>query len=369
MRNQLYKIGLLTVPKRRISLCGKLTNSALQGKISKIFEKERVRGACIVLFDGEGRMALWGGKARKDGSLAVERDTVFRVASLTKMVTAYGVMRLSRAGKIDLDRDIGEYLGYPVRNRAYPDVPVSLRMLLNHTSSIIDSEIYLNSPDLGGSVGQILQGNAWADRRPGEQWEYSNFAAGMIACVLESALHQSFEKIMQENCFAPLQVQATYYPQRVQGDLADAWRLFPPSAKANFDAQKRQSRPYDGDLPDPDRHFLLSQGSLCISADELARLSAALVSDREIFAAMREGEHPFGARDKNLSEGLGLFIYRKNGRTLYGHQGLAYGAVHGVFFDEQGKGFVCLTSAASEEREGVMTALNQSLCQAIFEEN
>ena len=53
---------------------------------------------------------------------------------------------------------------------------------------------------------------------------------------------------------------------------------------------------------------------------------------------------------------------------LYGHQGLAYGAVHGLFLNSRGEGFALLTSAASEEREGVMTALNISLCRLLFEE-
>ena len=63
-------------------------------------------------------------------------STLYRIASITKLVTALGVMRLVEEGKLDLDEDVGKYLGYRVRNPHFPDVPITLRALLSHTSSL-----------------------------------------------------------------------------------------------------------------------------------------------------------------------------------------------------------------------------------------
>ena len=74
---------------------------------------------------------------------------------------------------------------------------------------------------------------------------------------------------------------------------------------------------------------------------------------------------PFGARAHNLSQGIGTFILRDGAfrsPVLYGHQGMAYGAVHGLFFDpETQRGFALLTTGASEARRGVLADLNAEM--------
>lgn len=88
------------------------------------------------------------------------------------------------------------------------------------------------------------------------------------------------------------------------------------------------------------------------------------------YADMRRGIAPFGARAYNLTEGLGTFIVQDAAvcpQTLYGHQGLAYGAMHGLFYDPQSRrGFALLTSGASEARDGVLSDLNKAIMRQVF---
>src|SRR6476469_1095672 len=63
-------------------------------------------------------------------------DDPARVASVSKLVVAIGVMQLVETGKLDLNRDVSDYLGWPLRNPAFRDRPVTLRMLLSHTGSV-----------------------------------------------------------------------------------------------------------------------------------------------------------------------------------------------------------------------------------------
>ena len=67
-----------------------------------------------------------------------------------------------------------------------------------------------------------------------------------------------------------------------------------------------------------------------------------------------------------VRHGLGLLVVedpKLHSRRLYGHQGIAYGAVNGIFFDESGNGFASLNSGASEKREGHLSCLNRELIQ------
>ena len=107
----------------------------------------------------------------------VTADDPVRVASVSKLVVALGVMRLVEAGTLDLDHDVSDYLGWQLRNPAFPDAPVSLRMLLSHTAGVSDSNDY--RVPLGKTVRAALADpRAWdARHRPGAYFTYSNSRA------------------------------------------------------------------------------------------------------------------------------------------------------------------------------------------------
>lgn len=366
MKPSIYKAGIALVPAKRMTLTGDQIDPLLKARIEQILTHEKARGAQIALFENGKISVLCGGSSKYGKKVPVTPDTPFRAASVSKHVTAYGVMLLARQGVIDLDLDVSDALGMTVRNPKYPADPITLRMLLSHTSSIIDSEPYIAALTSGADVKELLSSGCYSSNKPGNKWEYSNFAAGLIGSVLESVTGKPFDILMRETVFDPLRISASYYPQNMPDTLADAWRLFPPLNNPGFDAQKRRAKPMDGDRVNPERHYLLAHGSLCVTAAGLAKIAQAICADKEIFDMMRADVTPFGERDKTLTEGLGTFIYRENGLTLYGHQGLAYGAVSGLFYDENGKGFAVMTSAVSEERNGVMTMMNRALCDAVM---
>src|SRR5690606_29716795 len=106
--------------------------------------------AVRVAFDRDGitRIDARGFADKATGRRITAGDPV-RIASISKLVTTIGVMRLVEAGKLDLDADAGDLLGFPLRNPAFPDVPITLRMLLSHRSGLTDASGYWQTP-LGG---------------------------------------------------------------------------------------------------------------------------------------------------------------------------------------------------------------------------
>ena len=374
MKNRnVYRLLLHFLPQM-----GKVNESDLpldlQKKIEKILRRHRCVGATVCLFDEKsvtGYLAF--GKARKSGEKA-GKDTVYRSASVSKLISALGVMKVKEAGKIDLDKDVKEYFPVNLRHPKAKETPVTLRMLLSHTAGIHDGDCYNNGIGKGKALSEILAGDSFTDHLPHEKWEYSNLGAGIGGAVMEAAVQKDFEAAMQEWVFAPLQVEATYYPQKVQGYLADAYRILPPGKGANFDAEKRKAKELPKEEVNAERHYNLAHGNLCISAPYLARLGMALMTPgflkEESFLEMRKIIAPFGERANNLSQGIGTFILQEpkiSAHALYGHQGMAYGAVHGLFFDPQKKvGLAILTSGAGEARNGVLADLNFDLLKCVL---
>ena len=175
---------------------------------------------------------------------------------------------------------------------------------------------------------------------------------------------------MQQHLFSPLQMQASYYPQRLKALVADARRILPPRRATNFSGERRQAQPDTGwDRPGPEHHHLYAHGSCCMDVKSLARLGQALLQpgffSPDSLKMMRSPAASLAGRDPSLTQGLGMFILRDDAiskRPLYGHQGMAYGAVHMLFLDlEKGRGIISLTTGASEARSHIMADINRAL--------
>lgn len=184
-------------------------------------------------------------EAQTDGSAAggrgadlpVDRNTRWRAASISKPAAALGAMRLVEAGLLDLDRDVSDYLGYALRNPAFPEAPITLRMLLGHTSSLRDADFYY--PPLGATLSELLLpggrfyengahfaapgsgpgegggGSAAAgpDLRPGAFYEYCNLGYGILGGVVERVAGERFDLYMKRAIFDPLGIGAAYNPR------------------------------------------------------------------------------------------------------------------------------------------------------------
>ena len=141
-----------------------------------------------------------------------------------------------------------------------------------------------------------------------------------------------------------------------------------------FDAPARFKAASPLDLPDPEGHYLLASGSLYITAEGLMRLCLPLVQGSTV------GSEPFlDARsvrlmttpttdwpDPEVRMRHGAGLLEVDDRAIHlvrlnGHQGFAYGAVNGVFFDDCGNGFASLNNGASEKRIGHLSCLNRDL--------
>jgi CubicO group peptidase (beta-lactamase class C family) len=164
----------------------------------------------------------------------VDVDTLFRIASISKMMTTLGLMRLVEAGKVDLDTDVSGYLGFSLRNPRFPEQPILLRHLLTHTSSLRDEAGYSWGVDT--SLKDVLvpgsrlhgEGKMWAaNAGPGAYFTYCNLGWGVIGTIMEKVTGERFDRLMRRLLVEPLGLHAGYNPSELPAaDVANIATLY-----------------------------------------------------------------------------------------------------------------------------------------------
>lgn len=167
---------------------------------------------------------------------AVDRRTLFRIASVSKLVVAVAVMRLVEDGRLALDADVGDTLGWALRNPAFPARPITLRHLLSHRSSLTDGNPAMYWWDVGVSLQDVLTpggrlykpGAYWrSDHGPGDWFNYVNFNYGVIGTVMERATGERFDRLVQRLVLAPLGLRGGFNPAEFPAaDVADIAPLY-----------------------------------------------------------------------------------------------------------------------------------------------
>ncbi|SFK52593.1 serine hydrolase domain-containing protein [Shimia haliotis] len=165
-----------------------------------------------------------------DGVVAADENALYRVASISKMVFAIGVMDLVESGKLDLDADVSDYLGFSLRNPHFPETPITARMLLAHTSSLRDGSVY--SIPLPHKLDAFFtEGGAFYEDgahfatpeethglKPGDYFKYTNLNFGVLATVVERITGERFDHFMRDNVLMPLGIDASYNPRTLSDD-------------------------------------------------------------------------------------------------------------------------------------------------------
>ena len=166
-----------------------------------------------VSFSREGDLGSFAeGLADPASGRGVTADDPVRVASISKLVVAIGVMKLVEQGKLNLDSDVSRWLDWQLRNPAFPDRPISLQMLLSHTSSLRDHDDQYAIP-LGDTVQKVIAApTSWdLNHGPGSGYfTYSNLNFPVVASIVERATGERFDIWMRREVLEPLKLDACY---------------------------------------------------------------------------------------------------------------------------------------------------------------
>lgn len=315
----------------------------------------------------------------------ITADDPVRIASISKLVVAIGVMRLVEAGKLDLDADVSTQLGWSLRHPRWPESPITLRLLLSHRSSLTDAAGYYAVP-LDGQLQDVLRDpRAWdAEHAPGSYFRYTNLNFPLVAAVMEKATGQRFDLLMHELVLEPLGIAGCFnWDTCDEATAASAVVLYREGQPVRDDHQGR--KPDCSVVPASNGDCNLAQwragangatfapqGGLRISANGLAKIGRLLLGDGSVDgvrllspASVQRMTQPlwsyapgngltFEEDDSNNTPGRG-FICRYglavqtlatphadcgddpfgDGVARIGHAGEAYGLLSGVWVDRK----------------------------------
>lgn len=155
--------------------------------------------------------------------IPADEETKYRMASISKLLTATGIWQLIEKRMISPETDAGDVLGFPLRNPNYPNVPITIGMLLSHTSSIregSDDVICTYHIPFPHHVREFFQkGTAcyypgcWAgpEEEPGKFFSYCNFNYGLLGTIIERVSGERFDIYMKKHIFEPLELDCGFF--------------------------------------------------------------------------------------------------------------------------------------------------------------
>jgi len=212
-----------------------------------------IPGAAVAIVR-EGEVEYLGsfGVANPRGQL-VTPDTPFLLASLSKSITAVGVMQLVEAGQINLDDPVQNYLPwFEVSEGQGGEITVAHLLYQTSGFSELDGIQATLRPDSPDALEEGVRDLAVVDLSfsPGEDWEYSNLNYNTLGLLIQEVSGQSFESYIQEHIFDPLGMTHSYISLLAARDGGAASGYYPffgfPLVYDNFMPYSRATLPSGG---------------------------------------------------------------------------------------------------------------------------
>jgi len=331
--------------------------------------EDNIPGLAAGIVTAEGLVWAKGyGMANIAQSTPVETDTIFAVMSISKMVTAVGVMQQVESGKLALDSDINSYfngvtvkpnIAFQITN-PHASGTITLKHLLSHTSGIAGDDygvlqLNIKTSDaalqpLGEMLAALLHpqgdrydnGSNYNTTAPGAAFSYSSIGISVGAYAAEVVLGMGFDELTQKNIFDRL------------GMVNTSWRL------SHYDDKKAKLavmyNPVGGTLEDIEAFTFAEYpaGSIRSTVPELARFLAAMINrgtygNQQLLtpaSVTAMEEPPFPNAIDGFSYGLGMFIA---GDDLRAHGGDDAGAATDMAYDRKTKKGVIVLSNVTRQ--------------------
>ncbi|NRF94046.1 beta-lactamase family protein [Paenibacillus frigoriresistens] len=377
--------------------------NSLDERIQQVMDKHRIVGlAASVIREGKQIWSAGYGWANVERRIPVTSQTVFRIASISKTVVATAIMQLVEKGLCGIDQDVGDILGFPVRNPKYPNIPITLKQIMTHTSGMQDEYVRFvidsrseNPPkirlaDILLPGGTYYSDNLWGFGEPGDPncFEYSNLGAIILATVVERLSNERFDEYCKKNLFEPLQMNDTSFHIGDLKDMDSVAVLYEYSeaddrflvGTDDFLGRKPEVMDYSEYVPGTNGALFSPQGGLRSNVDNLTRFleahsNSGKLNDVQILEPetvdLMHTPHWSGHRRDGFFRNCGLQFQITDdlipGQRLIGHSGDAYGLLSDMYFNKQDKwGIVLLMNGLIQRKEqGVYFEAEEELARLL----
>ncbi len=281
---------------------------------------------------------------------------IFRIASISKSFSATSIMQLMEAGKLSLDDDFSDLVGFKIRNPKFPDNIITLRMILSHTSSINDSQGYFTLDAINPSKNPDWA-KCYSDYAPGKGYRYCNLNYNMVGTVIEKLSGERFDNYVKNHILKPLGLYGGYNVDSLDAsrfaslhEYDAATKTFKPSPAA-YNPRREEIRNYVMGYSTP---IFSPTGGMKISATDLAKYMSMHMN-----MGKYKGKRIMSKKSAKLmqtkvaeDEGYALALTNLNdlipGKMMVGHTGSAYGLYSAMFFHPKEKfGIVVITNGCN----------------------
>src|SRR5690606_30606775 len=314
----------------------------IKNQVQAIADQYKAVGvAYVVVKDGKVIMKDALGKSSIENNTPLDVDRhLFRIASISKSFTSTAIMQLVEKGKISLDDDFGDLVGFPIRNPNFPDKKITLRMVLSHTSSINDVNGYFELDVINPAKNPNWQ-KSYNSYEPGTDYQYCNLNFNMAGAVLERLTNVRFDTYIRQQILNPLGLQAGHCVDSLdQTRFASLYAY--DSKKDAFEVQPLAYHPRREEISNyvmgESTPIFSPTGGLKISAPDLAQYMMMHMNYGKLGKVKILGKKASKTMQKKVSEkeGYGLALLETNklieGQHLVGHTGSAYGLYSSMFF-------------------------------------
>ena len=357
----------------------------------------KVIGLGVIAFkDGKEIYSFFGGRRHIAPDKKMTRQTLLRVASVSKIFTACSIMQLVDAGKLNITDDASNYLGFELRNSNFPDTPITVEMLAAHTSSLRDGKTYTLPPQC--SLKEFFTDDEhFSLEEPGKFFRYCNLNYGVLGTIIERVTGERFDNYQRKHLLKPLGISGGYVVGNLsKKSFANLGTLYRKNI-AQIDDYNVQPR-----SPDLSRYeigtnatIFAPQGGLRISFDDLGKFLQMLMNRGEYngrrilsaksFDAMISSHWIFDSANGDtyggVMENYGLGTYKIFGASkarlcadkaidFVGHSGEAYGLISGLYFIPNTKdGVIFMINGTAIEPDTDKRSLGKFSASYIWEEN
>jgi CubicO group peptidase (beta-lactamase class C family) len=289
----------------------------LDGIVPLQLERDDIAGATVaVVKDGKLLFAKGYGYADYEKKKPVSaEETLFRPGSVSKLFTWTAVMQLAERGKLDLDRDVNDYIDFKI-----PEAfgkPITLKNILTHTPGFEEQIKDLlrtgsESPNLGEYLKTHIPARIYP---PGTVPAYSNYGAALAGYIVERVSGRPFNQYVEENIFKPLGMTHSTFVQPLPLALA-------PFMSNGYQLASDGPKPFEVVVPAP-------AGSLSSTATDMARFMMAHLEDGQLGDARILRSETARLMHSRLfaldaaANGMcyGFYEESRNGHRIIGHGG------------------------------------------------
>lgn len=327
-------------------------SSNFESELNKIAKKHEAVGlAVVVVKDGKPIYDHAIGFKDLEQQQPLTTDNLFRIASISKSFTSTAIMQLVEQGKLSLDDDFSDLVGFKVRNPKFPNTKITLEMVLSHRSSLNDSNGYFTFDVLDTTINKNWKAS-YNDYEPGKGYEYCNLNFNMVGAVLEKVTGQRFDNYIKKQILTPLHLDAGYTIDSLdQSRIAKLYEKDQGVFKESKSAYNPRSEEIKNHILGVTTPVFSPTGGMKISANDLAKYMIMHMNHGKSGDVRIISEKSSKKMQKGLSpeQNYGLALLETDdliqGEHMIGHTGSAYGLYSNMFFNPKKKfGFIVITN-------------------------